>query len=93
MSVFILTNARTNSPVVVNVATIGDMQARTDEKYPDTKVALVKLDGSFTPIKEDIYECIKRMQGALRSAPVQMSTPVQRTQVQRPEPEGHPEER
>jgi len=73
----ILTNARTNAMFAVNPAVIATMEERTDEKYPNTKVALVKIDGTFTPVKEDIGTCLRMLAAATRSMTQQ---PVQRTQ-------------
>lgn len=79
-----LTNARTNSKFAINPAMIGELQERNDEKYPATKVALIKLDGSFIPVKEDIDTCLRMLANAARNQP-QMPTQRQQTQSnQRP---------
>lgn len=74
MNLLILTNARTGARLAINPASIATLEERTDEKYPNTKVALVKTDGSFTPIKEDIETCINRLMAASRG--MQQQTPV-----------------
>lgn len=87
-----LTNARTGSRFAINPSMIGELQERNDENYPNTKTALIKTDGSFIPVKEDIESCLRMLSNSARSSTT-ASAPVQRTQVQRPDPEGQPEER
>jgi len=74
MNLLILTNARTGARLAINPASIATLEERTDEKYPNTKVALVKTDGTFTPIKEDIDTCINKLMAASRG--MQQQTPV-----------------
>lgn len=80
-----LTNARTNSKFAIAPAMIGELQERNDENYPNTKVALIKMDGSFIPVKEDIDTCLRMLANATRG---QQQMPAQRQQsqgVQRPQ--------
>ena len=88
----ILTNARTGKRFVISADFIGTMEARNDEAYPNTKTVIVKKDGNFIPVAEDDVFCIDMYERELRSMRGS-SQPVQRMQVQRPEPEGHPDER
>lgn len=88
----ILTNARTGKRFVISADFIGTMEARNDEAYPNTKTVIVKKDGNFIPVAEDDSICIELYERELRSARG-TPQPVQRMQVQRPEPEGQPEER
>lgn len=59
-----LTNARTGSPVYLNPQVIGDVQERNDPSYPNTRVAIIKTDGNFIPIKEDIEHVGRLIAGA-----------------------------
>lgn len=84
-----LTNALTGRPLLINPLVIGDVSERVDAKYPKTKTALIKTDGSFVPIAESIEVVIDQMERALAAMP-QQPTRTTRQSVSRPEDPSDP---
>lgn len=63
----ILTNAVNGKRFVISAAFIGTMEERIDPKHTNTKTVIIKQDGSFTPVMEDIEFCMDGYERELRS--------------------------
>jgi hypothetical protein len=63
----ILTNAVNGKRFVISAAFVGTMEERIDPKHTNTKTVIIKQDGSFTPVMEDIEFCMNEYERELRS--------------------------
>ena len=74
----ILTNAVNGKRFVISAAFVGTMEERLDPKHANTKTVIIKQDGSFTPVVEDIEFCMDAYERELRS--MRGAAPVRQAQ-------------
>lgn len=82
----ILTNAVNGKRFVISAAFIGTMEERLDPKHANTKTVIIKQDGSFTPVTEDIDFCVDAYEREKRemrgTAPTRQATQTNARPVQ-----------
>lgn len=75
----ILTNARSGKRFFIAPQFIGSLEERISDKeaHANTKTALIKLDGNFVPVAEDIDTCMQMLAREQRAvAPTTQQRPT-----------------